>query len=235
MSQVNIESDEIDLESLDDDSTDFTDGENVPVEHVNFEIEQTSKMHGIYRKITVFNDAQCYQTIKNKHRKKYKYRTDIAYLDPRPFRSRIRSWRYLYLALALMGIDAVLLLGGFIDTSSVNSLGLFVGLLVVGIMSLLAFVYSSRDRVFFRTRYGKIRLVELINKKPDNKSFRSFINNFVMQINKARTARGLNQARFLARELKELRRLKDEGVIPENSYEKAKQLIFRHEAFTSAE
>jgi hypothetical protein len=235
MSEVNIESDEIDLEAIDDDSTDFTDGENISVEHVNFELEQTSRMHGIYRKITVFNDAHCYQTIKNKHRKKYKYRTDIAYLDPRPFRSRVRSWRYLYLALALLGIDAVLLVGGFIDTSSINFLGLFVGLLVVGIMSLLAFFYYSRDRVFFRTRYGKIRLVELINKKPDNKSFRSFVNNFVMQINKARTARGLTQAKFLARELKELRRLKDEGVIPENSYEKAKQLIFRHEAFTSAE
>jgi hypothetical protein len=235
MSQVNIDSDEIELESLDDDSTDFTDGENIPVEHVNFEIEQTSKLHGIYRKITVFNDAHCYQTIKNKHRNKYKYRTDIAYLDPRPFRSRVRSWRYLYLALALLGIDAVLLVGGFVDTSSINFLGLFVGLLVVGIMSLLAYFYYSRDRVFFRTRYGKIRLVELINKNPDNKTFRSFVNNFVMQINKAKTARGLSQAKHLARELKELRRLKDEGVIPENSYEKAKQLIFKHEGFTSAE
>ena len=235
MSPTNIESDEIDLEGIDDDSTEFTDGENVPVEHVNFELEQTARMHGIYRKITVFNDTHCYQTIKNKHRRKYKYRTDIAYLDPRPFRSRVRSWRYLYLAMALLGADAVLLLGGFVDTSSINFLGLFVGLLVIGIMSLLAFFYYSRDRVFFRTRYGKIRLVELINKNPDNRSFRSFLNNFVMQINKAKTARGLNQAKFLARELKELRRLKDEAVIPENSYEKAKRLIFKHEAFTSAE
>ena len=235
MSQVNIESDEIDLEAIDDDSTDFTDGENISVDHVNFELEQSSKMHGIYRKITVFNDAHCYQTIQNKHSRKYKYRTDIAYLDPRPFRSRRRSWRYLYLASALLVIDAVLLIGGFVDTSSINFLGLFVGLLVVGIMSLLAFFYYSRDRVFFRTTYGKIRLVELINKNPDSKSFRSFINNFVIQINKAKTARGLTQAKFLARELKELRRLKDEGVIPENSYEKAKQLIFKHEAFTSAE
>lgn len=235
MSQANIESDEIDLESLDDDMTDFTDGENVPVDHVNFEIEQTHKAQGIYRKITVFNDTHCYQTIKNKHRKKYKYRLDIAYLDPRPLRSRTRAWRWLYLSLALLVIDAALLIGGFIDTSSINFLGLFVGLLAVGIMSLLAFFYYSRDRVFFRTLYGKIRLVELINKNPDNKSFRSFVNNFVMQINKAKTARGLNQAKFLARELKELRRLKDEGIIPENSYEKAKRLIFKHEAFTSAE
>jgi hypothetical protein len=235
MSDVNIESDEIELEAIDDDATDFTDGENVAVEHVNFELEQISKIHGIFRKITVFNDTHCYLTIRNKHSRKYKYRIDIAYLDPRPFRSRVRSWRYLYLALLLVGIDAVLLLGGFVDTSSINFLGLFVGLLVVSVMSLLAFFYNSRDRVFFRTRYGKIRLVELLNKNPDNRTFRTFLNNFVMQINKAKTSRGLSQAKFLARELKELRRLKDERVIPENSYEKAKQLIFKHEGFTSAE
>jgi len=235
MSHTNIESDEIDLESLDDDLTDFTDGENISVEHINFEIEQYSKMHGSYRKISVFNDVQCYQTIKNKHRKKYKYRIDIAYLDPRPFRSRIMAWRWLYVGLALLGIDVVMMLGGFIDTSSINFIGLSIALLVVGIISLLAFFYYSRDRVFFRTQYGKIRLIELINKNPDAKTFRSFINKFVMQVNKAKTARGLNQARFLARELKELRRLKDEAVIPENSYEKAKRLIFKHEAFTSAE
>ncbi|MGD2170707.1 MAG: hypothetical protein PVI79_01410 [Gammaproteobacteria bacterium] len=235
MSHANIESDEIDLESLDEDLTDFTDGENIPVDHVNFEIEQYNKMQGSFRKVTVFNDSQCYQTIKNKHRKKYKYRIDIAYLDPRPFRSRVMPWRWLYAGLALLGIDAVLLLGGFVDASSVNLLGLSIALLVVGIISLLAFFYYSRDRVFFRTQYGKIRLIELINKNPDNKTFRSFINSFVMQINQAKTARGLSQAKFLARELKELRRLKDDSVIPGNSYEKAKRLIFKHEAFTSAE
>lgn len=235
MSEVNIESDEIDLQGFDDDTTNFTDDENIPVDHVNFELEQASKSHGLYRKITVFNDTHCHQSIKNKHQRKYKYRIDIAFLDPRPFRQRTRAWRWLYIALALIGIDVLLLASGLVDTASINSLGLVVGLLVIGVMSLLAFFYYSRDRVFFRTQYGKIRLVELINKNPDNDSFRSFVNKLVMQINKAKTARGLTQAKFLAQELKELRRLKDETVIPENSYEKAKQLIFKHEAFTSAE
>ena len=235
MPEVNIESDEIDLQPFDDDTTNFTDDEHIPIEYVNFELEQAGKLRGLYRKITIFNDTHCYQSIKNKHQRKYKYRLDIAFLDPRPFRSRVRAWRWLYIAVALLGVDAVLLAGGFVDTSSINFLGLFVGLLIVGIMSLLAFFYYSRDRVCFRTQYGKIRLIELINKNPDNDSFRSFLNKLVMQINKAKTARGLTQAKFLARELKELRRLKDEGVIPENSYEKAKQLIFKHEAFTSAE
>ena len=46
--------------------------------------------------------------------------------------------------------------------------------------------------------------------------------------------KGLDQSKFLAAELKELRRLKDEAIVPEESYEKAKKLIFKHEAFKAA-
>ncbi|MDH3221323.1 MAG: hypothetical protein OEO19_17465 [Gammaproteobacteria bacterium] len=235
MSEVNIESTEIDLEPVEDDTTNFSDDEHIPVEHINFEFEQASKLHGLYRKFTIFNDTHCYQSVKNKHQRKYKYRIDIAYLDPRPFRKRIVAWKWFYLSLALLGLDITLYFTGWLDTSSINFLGLFLGLLVVSVMSLLAFFYYSRDRVFFRSQYGKIRLIELINKNPDNESFRSFITKFIMQIKKSKTAKNFNQTRFLARELQELRRLKNETVIPENSYEKAKQLIFKHEAFSAVE
>jgi hypothetical protein len=89
--------------------------------------------------------------------------------------------------------------------------------------------------VYFRSRFGKVRLMELINKNPDKDSFRDFINKLVMQINKSKAARDKNQGQMLTSELQELRRLKDETVIPEVSYEKAKRRIFKHEAFKAAE
>lgn len=235
MTEVNIESTEIDLEPFEDDTTNFTDDENIPVEHINFEFEQRNKLHGLYRKITIFNDTHCYQSIKNKHQRKHKYRIDISYLDPRPFRTRVREWKWLYASIALFVFGAALIFAGWLEKSSITFLGLFIGVLVVAIMSLLAFFYNSRDRVFFRTQFGKIKLIELINKNPDVEGFRSFINKFVMQIKKAKTAKNLNQTKFLARELQELRRLKDETVIPNDSYEKAKKLIFSHKAFSAAE
>ena len=235
MTEVNIESAEIDLEPVEDDTTNFSDNEQIPVEHINFEFEQRNKLHGLYRMFTIFNDTHCYQSIKNKHQRKYKYRIDISYLDPRPFRTRVVEWKWLYASLALFGLDLALVFGGWIDTSSVNFLGLFIGIIVVALMSLLAFFYYSRDKVYFRTQFGKIRLIEFINKNPDNDSFRKFINKFIMQVKKSKTAKNLSQSKFLASELKELRRLKDETVIPQNSYEKAKQLIFKHEAFNAAD
>jgi hypothetical protein len=234
MLEAEGDADQIELESFVDDIADITDIGKLPIEPVNFEIAQTCKMHGSYRKLTVFKDCYCHQLINTKHRKPFEYRIDLTFLDPRPFRSRKRPWRWLIIALVLLGIDTVLLLAGFVNTSSINFLGLFVGLLVVGILSLLAFFYYSRDRVYFRTRYGRIKLVEVNNNRPNRKQFRDFLKQFVVQIKNTQATRGYSQSKSLARELKELRRLKDDKVIPEKSYEKAKQLIFRHEAFTKA-
>jgi hypothetical protein len=210
--------DEIDLHPVNDDTTLFSDNEKIPVEHVNFEFVQTSRLRGSFRQVTVFNDTHCYQSIKDKHRRKYKYRMDLAYLDPRPFLSRRIAWKWLYASLALWLLDVALVFSGWLDTSSINFLGLFID-----------------DTVYFRSRFGKVRLMELINKNPDKDSFRDFINKLVMQINKSKAARDKNQGQMLTSELQELRRLKDETVIPEVSYEKAKRRIFKHEAFKAAE
>ena len=233
MSETNLDSSEINLEGVDD-STNFHDDEHVKVEHINFEFEQVSKIRGLYRSTTVFNENHCYQSIKNKHERKYKYRIDLAYLDPRPFRRRMIAWKWLYACLALLGLNLTIVLAGWFDTSSINFLGLFLGIFVVSLMTLLAFFQQSYDKVLFRSQYGKIRLIELINNNPDKASFRSFIAKFIMQINKSKTAKNMPQDKFLANELKELRRLKDETVVPNAAYEKAKRLIFKHEAFKSA-
>jgi len=225
---------EIDLEAIEDD-TDFFDDEQVRVEHINFEFEQISKMRGLYRNTTVFNDSQCYQSIKNKHQRKYKYRLDLAYLDPKPFRRRNQDWKWLLASLALIGLDIAIVIGGWIDTASVNFLGLLIGVTMVALMTLLAFFHQSTDNVIFRSKYGKIRLIELISNNPDKARFRRFITRFIVQINKSKTAKQYTAKKFLVNELKQLRRLKDETVIPNDAYEKAKTLIFSHEAFKAAE
>lgn len=225
---------EIDLEAIED-TTNFSDQEQIPVEHINFEFEQHSKIRGAYRKITIFNDTHCYQSIKNKHQRKYKYRIDIAYLDPRPFRQRKIAWKWLYGSLALFALGLAMIFGGWLETSAINFLGLFLGATVVGLMTLLAFFHYSRDTVYFRSQYGKIKVIELINMNPDKASFRSFITKFIMQIKKSKTAKNFNQSKFLARELRELRRLKDESIVPNDAYEKAKALILKHEAFNASD
>jgi hypothetical protein len=234
MHQAKLESDEIDLQPLEDEVTQFSDHEKILVEHVNFEFEQSHKLRGMYRKLTIFNDTHCYQSIKDKHRRKYKFRLNLAHLDPRPFRLRNIAWKWLYASLALWCSAAVILFGGWFNSSSVISLGIFTGVIVAALLTLLTFFYLSHDTVYFRSQFGKIRLFELANNNPGKDDFRDFINKIVVQINKSKAAKGMNQSQLLAAELKELRRLKDEKIVPEESYEKAKQLIFKHGAFKAA-
>ena len=225
---------EINLEAVDDD-TNFFDDEHIEVEQINFEFEQHSKMRGLYRQTTIFNDSQCYQSVKNKHQRKYKYRIDLTYLDPKPYRRRKKDWKWLIASLVLMVLDSAIIFGGWFDTASVNFLGLLIGVTVVALMTLLAFIHQSSDNVIFRSQFGKVPLVELINNNPDKAQFRSFITKFIVQINKSKTAKGYTASKFLAKELKDLRRLKEETVIPTLAYEKAKKLIFGHKAFKAAE
>ena len=113
------ESEEIDLTAIEDDTTQFSDNEKVAVEHVNFEFEQSNKLQGMLRQLTVFNDSQCYQKIKNKHRRKYKFRVNLACLDPRPFHIRHIVWKWLYASLALWALDAVLLFTDWFSAGSI--------------------------------------------------------------------------------------------------------------------
>ena len=231
MPEANIKSNEIDLQPVEIESTQFSDDEKIVVEHVNFELEQSHKLRGMYRKLTIFNDVHCYQAIKIKHRRKYKFRLNLAHLDPRPFHLRHIVWKWLYASLALWCCAAIIVIAGWFDSSSVMSMGIFAGVIVGALLTLLIFFYLSHDTVYFRSQFGKIRLFELANNNPDKDEFREFINKIVVQINKSKAAKGMNQSQLLAAELKELRRLKDECIVPEESYEKAKRLIFKHEAF----
>ena len=226
---------QIDLKSSDE-VTLFTDEEHVVLDKVDFEFEQSSKLRGIYRKITLFNGNHCYQSIQNKHKRKYKYRVDIAFLNPRPFREHHIAWKWLYLSLAMLAISCLMIyIGWFSNLLSVTpnqyyltALILFISFTCIG---LLLFAHNTYDKVIFRTQFGNIKLIELLNKYPDKESFREFIGRFIMQIKMARIKKGFTASKFLAKELRELRRLRDEQVITEEEYQSAKAVIFRHDSF----
>jgi len=228
---------EIDLTSPDD-LTEFTDEEHVVLNSIDFELEQINKLRGINRKITVFNGNHCYQSFKDKHQRKYKYRVDIAYLNPQPYRVHNIAWKWLYLAAGLGSVTVAAGLIIWLTDWLVPAPGIYHTLAVVGgasatLIALLLFAHLSYDKVIFKTQYSGIRLIELVNKSPDKDAFRQFVGKFIMQMKKARTKKTFTTSRFLAMELKELRRLRDETVVTEKQYQDAKKLIFRHESFKS--
>jgi hypothetical protein len=235
MSELNIKSREINLQSIDDDTL-FSDQDRVQVEEVNFEFTQNHKLRGIFREMSIFNSHQCYQSIQNKHQRKYKYRVDMTFLDPRPFREKYMAWKWLFAALALLALSLVLIyvgwIGNYYEPGTYSEVTTVAGIFTA-IVCALIFTHRSHDKVVFRTEFGKVKLIELINNHPDKQGFTSFLSKFVKQIKRAKTDSNFDTAKLVACELQELRRLKEESVISENRYEIAKKRLFKHKAFNS--
>ncbi|MFT5504177.1 MAG: hypothetical protein ACI845_003165 [Gammaproteobacteria bacterium] len=66
MAESDVESREINRQSVDDDTL-FSDQVQVQVDEVNFEFTQNHKLRGIFWEMSVFNSHQRYQSIQNKH------------------------------------------------------------------------------------------------------------------------------------------------------------------------
>jgi hypothetical protein len=228
-----MENIEIDLESSEE-TTWFSDEEKVAIEKINVEFTQSSKIRGIYRKITVFNDHHCYQSIKNKHRRKYKYRVDLTFLDPRPFRVRKIAWNWLYGSIGLSLITLLMIYLGWFSGSFAPSTYYETSLIVVisaMMISLLLFAHNSYDKIIFKSQYGRVKFIEILNKNPDKNTFRKFVSRFMNQVKNEKSKKSFSQSKLLTRELQELRRLMNEGVISEEQYQSGKSLIFNHKSF----
>jgi len=226
---------EIELETSEE-TTWFSDDEKVAIEKVNFEFQQSIKLRGILRKISVFNDHHCYQSIKNKHQRKYKYRVDLSFLDPRPFRIKKVASNWLYGSVGLSIISLIMIYLGWFSGMFKPSTFYGTSLIVVisaALISALLFVHNSYDKVIFKSQYGRVKFIEVLNGYPNKKVFRKFITLFAMQVKNEKAKRNYSQSKFLTRELQELRRLKNEEVISEVEYDSGKTLIFNHNAFQS--
>ncbi len=229
------------MESIDlssnEDITQFTDEEQVDVNQINQEFVQENKLKGEAREFTIFNDSQCYQSVRLKHGGKYKFRANLTYLNAKPKRSFDLAEGWLITA-AITAIFSFLLvyLRWFSQIQMDNQI-LTMALSLSISFTLIAFMVGllkTRDRILFYSKFGHVPVLELMNYKPDRESFKQFIDQLSSYIIKAQHAADLSATDALVMELKELRRLKDETVIAESQYEQAKKKILQNKAFTSS-
>ncbi len=229
------------MESIDlssnEDITQFTDEEQVDVNQINQEFVQENKLKGEAREFTIFNDSQCYQSVRLKHGGKYKFRANLTYLNAKPKRSFDLAEGWLITA-AITAIFSFLLvyLRWFSQIQMDNQI-LTMALSLSITFTLIAFMVGllkTRDRILFYSKFGHVPVLELMNYKPDRESFKQFIDQLSSYIIKAQHAADLSATDALVMELKELRRLKDETVIAESQYEQAKKKILQNKAFTSS-
>lgn len=226
---------EIDL-SHQEDITLFTDEEHVIVKKINLEFVQQSKLKGEYREFTIFNDIHCYQKVEKKHRGKQKFRVNLTYLDPMPKREFVLAESWMVIAAISAVVSFMLIYVGWFSELNVNSHIVFIltSLSVTFcLLSLLIAVLKTQDRLILFSRCGRAPILEMMHDNPDHETFQKFADSLSRHILLACQNSSVSPKERLALELKELRRLKNESVIPHAQYERAKRRIFNNKAYKS--
>lgn len=226
----------IELTNEDDDITLFTDDEHVTVKKVNYEFHQASNLKGVVREFTIFNDIHCYQYEKKKYVRKIRFRVNLTYLDPKPVRKFVLADSWLFItAISAIVSFMVVYMGWFSAMNLPVSLVYTAASISVSfsLIALMITLLRTQDQIFIVSRFGRIPVLELINKNPSKSSYNEFMSQLGKHIISAQHKAHLNATDHLTMELKELRRLKNEMVINENYYEQAKKRIFKNKAFKS--
>jgi hypothetical protein len=183
-------------------------------------IEQANWMRRCRSEFTLFNNHCLSVKTQGFMQNARDYTVDIGILDPQPRRSLKICWSNLLIFVALCGAAWSFALTDLAPNSTLLPLilGTCAGL------SLILTVYRSHDRLVFYSHYGRVPLVVLFNRSPDQMTLDLFSDALVQHIKDAKTHyQCANET--LSEELKAHRRLMDEGVISSKRYDIVKQRI----------
>lgn len=191
----------------------------------NVQFEQRSRWHRSQACFTVFNDHHVTVERRGLFQPALSYELDLSFLASRPRRVRRISWRLAGMAVALFGAGAATRLG----TLATGGSGLAAGLMLAGGAVLALSVFRYRDRVIYFSKHGRAPLLVLLNGNPDRARLEQFISDISGRIRATRRKWPDRQA-FLSAELKQHRRLYEQGVISQTGYERIKRRILsRHD------
>jgi hypothetical protein len=212
-------------------SSDIEDDEHLKPQRINIEYVQEQRFKGVRRNFMIFNDTQLYYALKSfRHSDNTNHRFNLAYVKTQPERECTVAWKWLSTAFATIVWSMLLLYIGLYTQFKADYIAI-VGVLLgtFSMISMLIFYYRTQDKLIFRSFVGDIPLFEVSNHKPGNSEFDAFMTLLRQHIELAQEKMDMHQR--LVGELKDLRRVRDEGKISNEQYESARTIIFKHKAF----
>ncbi len=190
-------------------------------------LHQKSRALGEQRNFDIYNEKYIkvmYKGLFGEH----KYHLNLAMMEPWPVRHRLIAWRWL-LALTYSGITALAFTLYVFFHPGIGTLGWLLPIIVIFVLlalgSLFLFLYHSPNVIEFRSRYGAAVLISLLYKKPDVASFRHFVEEIKQRILTASGKVRMDKKQMLAIEMKEIRRLRDEGVLDHEACQRAEDRL----------
>ena len=155
---------------------------------------------------------------------------NLAYLDPNPIEKRHISWFWFYammLFITVLAASVALILGNLFPGGERLGLWVTIHAAVLAVISFLMLLNRSYRREVFVSRFGRTPILELAPHLPSRKEYQTFI---LELTDRALTAQGKAnemQKTALAGELREHRRLRDEGILDDATYDEAKSKLMK--------
>ena len=212
-------------------SSDFDDDEHLKPERINIEYVQEQRFKGVRRRFKVFNDTQLYYSLKSfKHKDNKQHRINLSYVNTQPERECVVAWKWFSAAIATIVWSMLLLYVGIFTQYKADFI-VIVGVLLgtFSMLAMMVFYYQTQDKLIYKSFVADIPLFEVANHKPGHKEFDTFMITLRKHIEQGQASMNMHQR--LVGELKDLRRIRDEGTISNEQYESARTIIFKHEAY----
>lgn len=194
---------------------------------INSRLVQKSKAKSETRQFEIFDEKFIQVTTSNLVEEKT-FNINLGLLEPWPVRHRKISiaWLSAVLYFAISTVIYIFYLTTHIDN---NLLGKLVPLIAVFVLltiaSLIMFYYRSPNVTEFRSRYAGCVLISFLYNKPSADIFGKFIDEMRARILTASQNIKMDKRRMLVIELRELDRLKKEGILNTQHLKNAHQRV----------
>lgn len=195
--------------------------------NINSRLVQKSKAKSETRHFEIFNDKYIQVTTSNLVEEK-SFNINLGLLEPWPVRHRKISiaWLSAVLYFAICTVIYIFYLTAHIESGLLGKLvPLIAVFMLLTIASLIMFNYRSPNVTEFRSRYAGCVLISFLYNKPSHEIFDKFIDEMRARILTASQNIKMEKRRMLVIELKELDRLKKEGILNEHQLKNAHQRV----------
>lgn len=188
----------------------------------NRQFHQHSRWRRREAHFTVFNDHHIAIESTALGEKPRRYEFDLTFLGSKPRHTRHVDWSMALLALSLF---AAALATGL--AAGITGNGMRLALMLGGtVLAFAGAVYRSYDRVVYFSKHGRAPLLVLLNRNPDAGALQDFLADLTGRIRHTRQ-NSTSRHDFLCAELREHRRLHEQGVLGKKEYERIKRRILK--------
>ena len=193
------------------------------------ELLQVSFTKAYAAHFTIFGGHYVSIHIKRLFRRPVNYWIDLRYVESMPMRIFSLDRPALWVAVGLGVVSMIFFLVAWLSNQPLFWLSVAVPLVCGALLAALVLAQRSKNRIVFCSRYARLPWFELMVTKPKRRAVDEFIKALTGVIHGMGNRRGDSQQERLGAELREHRRLREDGILSEAVYNSAKaRLLGQH-------